>query len=183
MRLIDSIFDLTIKEFSMKPHTAWSSCALVLGLALSVAAAAQNAPPAAGPPPGNGPTPAERAIEYRQALFTLVGGNFGPIGAILQGHAPYNAADVAKHAERVAFLATMADDAFPEISKDGKTKAKPEIWSNKEGFAKALKAFQDSSANLAALVKQDSTDSAAFKAAAGKVGESCKGCHDDFRAK
>ena len=105
------------------------------------------------------------------------------IGAILQGKAEYNAADVSKRAERVAFLATMAEDAFPEISKDGKTKAKPEIWTNKEGFAKALKAFQDSSANLAAVVKQDNTNSAAFKAAAGKVGEACKGCHDDFRAK
>jgi cytochrome c556 len=132
---------------------------------------------------GNMPSPAERAIEYRQALYTLVGGNFGPIGGILQGRAEYNPAEVAKRVERVAFLATMASDAFPEISKEGKTKAKPEIWSDKEGFAKAIKAFEDSTAGLATLVKTDHTNSAAFKAAAGKVGEACKGCHDNYRAK
>ena len=170
----------------MKLLKSGSTCTMLLGLVLSLTAAAQNAPPPGGPPPGAMgpmPSPADRAIEYRQALYTLVGGNFGPIGAILQGKAEYNAADVSKRAERVAFLATMAEDAFPEISRDGKTKAKPEIWTNKEGFAKALKAFQDSSANLVAVVKQDNTNSAAFKAAAGKVGEACKGCHDDFRAK
>jgi len=170
----------------MKLRTAWFSHALLLGVTLSLTAAAQNAPQAGGSPPGGPgamPSPAERAIEYRQALYTVVGGNFGPIGGILQGKAEYHAADVAKRAERLAFLATMAGDAFPEISKTGKTKAKPEIWSNQDGFAKAVKAFEDSTANLAALVKTDNTNSAAFKAAAGKVGEACKGCHDDFRAK
>jgi cytochrome c556 len=77
----------------------------------------------------------------------------------------------------------MAPDAFPDVSKDGKTKAKPEIWTDTTGFAKAMKEFGDSSAALAALVKTDHTNSAAFKAAAGKVGEACKGCHDNFRAK
>lgn len=129
------------------------------------------------------PTPAERAIQYRQALYTVIGGTFGPIGGILQGRAEYNAADVARRADRIAFLATMAGDAFPEISKDGKTKAKPEVWTDKAGFAKAVKTFEESTSMLAALVKKDNTNSAAFKAAAGKVGEACKGCHDNFRAK
>ena len=129
------------------------------------------------------PSPAERAIEYRQALYTVIGGNFGPIGGILQGHGEYNAADVAKRVQRVAFLATMVGDAFPEISKDGKTKAKAEIWTDKEGFAKAVQKFVDASANLQSVVSKDHTNSAAFKDAAGKVGEACKGCHDDYRAK
>jgi cytochrome c556 len=77
----------------------------------------------------------------------------------------------------------MADEAFPEISKDGETKAKPEIWSDKAGFATRLKNFQDSSAALATLVKTDHANSPAFKAAVGKVADSCKDCHDNFRAK
>jgi len=169
----------------MKLRTALTSCVLVLGATMASTAMAQTPPAGGGGGGGGGPqkSPAERAIEYRQALYTLVGGNFTPIGNILQGRGEYNAADVTKRAERVAFLATMAPDAFPEVSKDGKTKAKPEIWTDKAGFAKAMKEFGDSSAALAALVKTDHTNSAAFKAAAGKVGEACKGCHDNFRAK
>lgn len=132
---------------------------------------------------GNQQSPADQAINYRKALYTVIGGNFNGIGAVMRGGAEYNAADIAKRAERVAFLASMTADAYPEISKEGNTRAKPEIWSNRAGFDKAQQAFVESTAALAALVKTDKTNSAAFKAAAGKVGESCGGCHDNFRAR
>ncbi len=159
----------------MKLRTVWTSCALVLGATLALTAAAADA--------GGQPSPAARAIEYRKALYTLVGGNWGAINGVLQGRVEYNAAEVAKRADRVAFLAAMAGEAFPEVSKDGDTKAKPEVWTDKAGFATAVKNFEESSAALAALVKTDKTNSAGFKAAAGKVADSCKGCHDNFRAK
>ena len=57
------------------------------------------------------------------------------------------------------------------------------MWTDKAGFAKAVKDLEDSSAALAALVKKDNTNSAAFKAAATKVADSCKGCHDGYRTK
>jgi cytochrome c556 len=168
----------------MQMRTVLTSCALVLSAVLSgganAAEGAAAAPAGASPPQ---PTPAERAIDYRKAVFTVLGGNFGPIGGVLQGRMPYDAKDVAKRAERVAFMAGLAAEAFPEISKTGNTKAKPEIWTDKEGFDKAVKTLADSTAALAALVKTDNTNSAAFKAAAGKVGEACKGCHDNYRAK
>jgi cytochrome c556 len=179
----------------MKTRTALKSCALIIGATLAFSALAQNAPPPAGPAGagpggpgggarmGGGPSPAERAIEYRKALYTVIGANYTPIGNVLQGRGEYNAADVAKRADRVAFLAAMANEAFPEISKEGNTKAKPDIWTNPDDFAQKVKAFTESTAALATLVKTDKTNSAAFKAAAGKVGESCKGCHDNYRAK
>jgi cytochrome c556 len=170
----------------MQMRTALTSCALVLGAILSSGAIAAEGPagaaPAAGPPPGM-PSPAERAIEYRKAVYTVLGGNFGPIGGVLQGRAPYDAKEIAKRAERVAFMAGLAAEAFPEISKTGNTKAKPEIWTDKPGFDKAMKELGDSTAGLAALVKTDQTNSDAFKKAAGRVGQACKGCHDNYRAK
>lgn len=178
----------------MKFGTVMKSGALVLCAALSLAAMAQNGPPPGGPPPAGGPpggpgaggpppgmpSPAEMAIGYRKAVFTVLAGNFMPIGGILRG-GEYNAATVARNAERVAFIATLVGDAFPAISKDGNTKAKPEIWSDKDGFAKRVKDLTDATSALAALVKKDPTNSADFKAAAGKVGEACKGCHDNYK--
>ena len=167
----------------MQMRYALSSCALVLGAVLaSGAMAAEGAAPAGGAM-GGMPSPAQRAIEYRKAVMTIVGATYGPIGGVLAGRAPYNAADIGKRAERLAFMAGLAAEAFPEVSKDGDTKTKPEAWTDKAGFDKAMQAFGDSSAALAMLVKTDPTNSDAFKAAAGKVGQSCKGCHDNYKAK
>jgi len=164
--------------------------ALIVGL-MSVVAIAQNGPPPGAPPPGGpggggppGPqkSPGERQVEYRQAVFTVLSGNFGPLGAMAGGKAPFDAAEVQLRAPRVAAMALMIGDAFPETSKDvGGTKAKPEIWSDTAKFAAAVREIQSKTAALATLVASDKTNSAAFQKAVGEVGGACKGCHDDFR--
>ena len=127
------------------------------------------------------PSPADEAIQYRQAVYTVLGTNFMPLGAMLQGKAPFNGAVASKSADRVAYLATMVGDAFPEISKNGKTSAKPEIWTHRADFDKKVAALVSSTDALAKLLRKDRTDSAAFKKAAGAVGQSCKSCHDDYK--
>jgi cytochrome c556 len=163
--------------------------ALIAGL-VSVAAFAQNGPPPGGPPPGgpgSGPpgpqkSVGERQVEYRKAVYAVLSGNFGPLGAMAGGKAPYDAAEVQLRAPRVAAMAAMITDAFPESSKGvGDTKAKPEIWTDTAKFAAAVKEIQTKTAALATLVASDKTNSAAFQKAVGEVGGACKGCHDDFR--
>jgi cytochrome c556 len=173
----------------MQTQFALRTCALVLGAVLaSGAMAAEGAPPAGGGPGAGGGgggvqlSPAAQAIAYRKAVYTVLAANWGPIGAVLRG-APYDAKEIGKRAERVAFMAGLAAEAFPEISKDGDTKAKPEIWTDAAGFDKAMAVLVDSSAALAALVKTDQTNSDAFKAAAGKLGQACGGCHRNYRAR
>ena len=136
---------------------------------------------------GGGQTrnPADQAVEYRQALFTVIGGNFTPIGAVLQGRGEFNGASALKSADRTAQLAAMVGDAFPDVSKTGaNTKASPDIWTNRAEFDKIAKDFADHTAALAAVLKKDNkTASAEFKTAATAVAGDCKGCHDKFRAK
>ena len=153
-----------------------------------MAVLAAEAPPPGGAPPqagGSGPadpSPAQIAVEYRQSLYNVLGHNFMPIGAMLQGHTPFNGTQAAKHADRVAYIATMLGDAFPEISKDGKTEAKPEIWTHRAEFDKKLEGFVADTAALARLLRTDKTNAVAFKKAAGAVGQDCKGCHDKFKS-
>jgi cytochrome c556 len=164
--------------------------ALIIGLA-SLAAIAQIGPPPGGPPPGGpggggapGPqeSAGERQVEYRRAVFTVLAGNFGPLGAIAGGKAPYDAAGVQLRAPRVVAMAGMIADAFPESSKGvGDTKAKPEVWTDTAKFAAAAKELQSKSAALAMLVASDKTNSPAFQKAVADVGWACKACHDDFR--
>lgn len=189
-------------SFNKSRSAAAAIGALLLGAIVSMAALAQT-PPAGGPPPGGAPagnadgmgaggppggmqmpSPAEQAISYRKALYDVIGGNFMPIGSVLQGRAEFNGADMLKRAERTAQLAAMLDDAFPDVSKTGNTKANPEIWTNRAEFDKLTKDFIDHSAALAAVLKKDNkTASDAFKTAATAVAQDCSTCHKKFRAR
>jgi cytochrome c556 len=153
------------------------SCASVLVLFAIQQGAMSQSPPA--------PSPAKRAIDERKAIFTLIGANFRPIGEQLQGRASLSDADARKRAERVAFLAVLSSEAFSEVSNVGDpgTRAKPEIWSRRAEFDKSVAEFVKRTQTLSQVVATQGTGSAAFKAAAGAVGESCKACHDDYRSK
>ncbi|MGC3981934.1 MAG: cytochrome c [Steroidobacteraceae bacterium] len=169
--------------------------AIVSATAIAQAPPAGAAPGGAGGPgagmgaggaPGGGmqmPSPAEQAISYRKALFDVISGNFSPIGGVLQGRAEFNGADAAKRAERLAQLAVMLDDAFPDISKTGNTKSLEDIWTKRAEFDKLSKDFVDHTAALAAVLKKDKTNSAEFKAAATAVAQDCQTCHKNFRAR
>jgi cytochrome c556 len=67
---------------------------------------------------------------------------------------------------------------FPAGSDKGppETYAKPEIWSDPDGF----KAAEDNAFKaLEALTA--TTDEAGFKTAMGGLGKACMGCHEKFR--
>jgi cytochrome c556 len=63
----------------------------------------------------------------------------------------------------------------------GKTQALAEIWTKPEEFQAAMKKFSDSAPKLYAAA--NANDVAGVKAAFGDVGQSCKNCHQTFRAK
>jgi cytochrome c556 len=56
------------------------------------------------------------------------------------------------------------------------TWAKPEVWTDPDGFAAAGKAFYDKYLALKATA-----DEASFKAALPAFTGTCKGCHEKFR--
>ena len=86
----------------------------------------------------------------------------------------------AEQIEIVAMLNRMQFVAFIDGSeKGGNTRAKPEVWSEKDKFAAAVAKSQDDVLKLVAAGKSGSLDQ--IKAAVGAVGQSCKGCHDVFQ--
>jgi cytochrome c556 len=153
----------------------------IMGLALAVLGAAGvfavHSSLAAGKP-----TKAEMEVDYRQSLYTVIGGNFGPLGDMAGGKAPFDAAEAKKRAERVAFLAPLLKEAFPADSNGvAHTAAKPEIWTDTAGFNEALQLLIDRSAALAAAA--NGGDATKIKAAIADTGKACKGCHDKYRVK
>jgi cytochrome c556 len=119
------------------------------------------------------------AIKDRQALLKEMGKASGPVGAMLQGKAPFDIAPVKAALTIYSDHSTKLKDMFPDDSKDGDTKALPAIWEKKAEFLAIFdKLKADSDAAMTSI-----TDEASFKATMGGVFGNCQTCHDSFQKK
>ena len=122
----------------------------------------------------------ENYIKYRQAMMKAIGGHNAAASQIIRGKvAPEG--DLLMHALALAELNRNLTRLFPEGSDFGETRAKEEIWAQWAKFEQAAEAAKKASADFSAAAagKDPAQIANAFKA----LGESCKGCHKDFRAK
>lgn len=155
-------------------------------LALSAAAAvvvmtgtsaqAQTAAPA-------GPKP-EQLIKWRQSAYQVIAWNNGRIKASLDG--TYHKEDVQKAANAIAALANSGLGALYAPGTDKgtgwhPTTAKPEIWAAGSKVGEYATNFSNEANELAKVAATG--DVALVKAQFGKLGRTCKACHDDYKAK
>jgi cytochrome c556 len=118
------------------------------------------------------------AIKARHEAMETIGDAMGPLGAIAKGESPFDAAVVEKNAGTIAENLKKAATLFPEGSDEGdvETWAKAEIWSNSADFELKMQTARTQAEALQAV-----TEEAAFRPALGKLGNSCKSCHQDYR--
>lgn len=120
----------------------------------------------------------EETLKMRQGLMQAVKYNFAPVGAFAQGKGELPA-DAAQRAANLAALAKMAPAAWAKGSENLQgAETKPEAFGSAD-FAKGWEMMGDAAAKLAAAAAAGNAD--AIKAAAGGVGKTCKGCHDNFK--
>lgn len=122
----------------------------------------------------------DRATEYRQSLMHVVGWNFGTMSAMNKGKMPFDAAEFAKRADRVAFLSDQLLEGFQKAPPAGvKTDAKPEIWTHFDDFSAKAKDFVTEAKALSdiAKAKDEAKDKEQFKKLAG----ACKACHEKYQ--
>lgn len=147
------------------------SFSLLFALSMIAATASAEAP---------GPKP-EQVIGYRQSLFKTIVWNFLPMGAMVKGNKPWDAAEFKRRSIAVAFAAVQLDEAFTAGSDKGAvTDALPAIWQQPEDFAAKLKAFQQTSNALRLAAAGGDQDR--IKAAFGDVRQACGACHEKYRA-
>ncbi len=116
-------------------------------------------------------------IKHRQGVMEAIGGHFGATYASMRDMEQF-AENRQFHAESVAKLAKIAAKTFPTGSGEGKTEALPAIWEKPERFQAAMDDFLLKADEFAAA---STKDLGSLAAAAKALGQSCKGCHDDFR--
>ena len=122
---------------------------------------------------------ADAAIKYRQSAMSLQGNHMGRLFAMINGQVPFDAKVAADNIEITAMLNRLQFSAFIDGSDKGNTRAKPEIWVEKDKWAAAVAKSQDDVLKLAAAGKSGNLDT--IKTAAGAVGQSCKACHDAYQ--
>jgi cytochrome c556 len=126
----------------------------------------------------------EEQIQYRQAGYSFMSWNMGKIKSNLEGD--YNAEQVAAAADAIAAIANSGMGALfgPGTDKDVgnvKTRVKPEFFENMEDVGKIAGNFVAAADNLAAAAAGG--DQVEVSNAFGKLGETCKACHDEYRMK
>jgi len=151
----------------MKKSLLAAAMAVILGVGLAQSAFAQVKP--------------EILVKQRQAKMILQGKYLGPLFAVAQGKAPYNAAAVQRDAGFLDNLTRMAWDGFDPSTRNEKSRALPAIYDNNAKFKEYANRLENEVARLVTLSKGG--DEAAVKTQIGAIGKTCGGCHDDFRQK
>jgi adenylosuccinate lyase len=121
----------------------------------------------------------EDAIKYRQSVYTLIASHFSRLQPMVKGEVPYDPAQAKANVALLKALATLPRAAFAAGTEGGG--ARPEIWSDGEGFKKAQQKFEDNVDKLSVAV--ESGNLAKLRTAFSEVGASCKACHDSYRNK
>ena len=89
---------------------------------------------------------------------------------------------ITQSAEKLNKWANEMHEYFPkgsEANTSNKSQASDNIWSDPEGFKKAIKTFEKASAKLIKISKNKNIDDTA--SSFREVASSCKGCHQKFR--
>jgi len=121
----------------------------------------------------------------RIGYFKLVNLEMGGLAAMAQGKAPYDAEKAKALASDLGTLSGYLHDdlLMPGTSNAelaGKTRALPAIWEKPEDYRAKAESFRQAVVDLNQVAGQGQE---ALAPAVGKLGATCKACHDDYRAK
>ncbi|MGO2131794.1 MAG: c-type cytochrome [Halomonas sp.] len=126
----------------------------------------------------------DKAIEYRQDVLGVMAWQMGPLGAMAKGDVDYDAEEFQLRANNLAALADMPWEGFVEGSFRGgdhsvDNDALAKISDNMDDFMSKSNDLVVETTTLAELSGGD--DFSAMRRQVGKVGQSCKSCHDEYR--
>lgn len=126
----------------------------------------------------------EQVIKWRQSVYQVLGWNSNRIKANVEG--TFNREEVVRAANSTAAIANSGLGALYVVgTEQGKgwhdTAAKPEIFKDGKKVGDLAANFAREANELAKVAVNG--DQAAVKAQFGKLSQTCKSCHDDYKVK
>jgi len=123
----------------------------------------------------------ETQIKLRQAAYDLMNYALGGLDAMVQGKRPYDKEEAGRLADLLAQNAQFPRRFFGEGTGEGKTRAKPEIWTHRADFDAKMDEMVTEAAKMPAAAR--SGNLAALKSQVNSVGDACDQCHENYRVK
>ncbi|ABK43624.1 cytochrome c, class II [Magnetococcus marinus MC-1] len=125
----------------------------------------------------------DAVIQQRKGVMGIIGANMGFMGCTLKGACDAGPKVTLKQAQSLAFAASISLATFAENVKGAsvKTTASPKIWDDWASYKKGMQIMEERALDLVDAVK--SGDKGSMGAAMKGLGETCKGCHDNYREK
>jgi cytochrome c556 len=119
----------------------------------------------------------------RQAIFKQMLKVSEDLGGMLRGRLPFKAQAFAEGAARLDQLTRTPWQHFPQIKEEsGETRAKDDVWLRQARFQVLARQMEVSTAALVAATTTAGLQSADLVAPMQRVEDSCKACHEEFRA-
>ncbi|NND68324.1 MAG: cytochrome c [Halioglobus sp.] len=119
---------------------------------------------------------------YRQSWFALIGFTVNPLFSMLKGETPWDEKTLAASSGQLATLVNMEwRQGFAPGSEQGTTRAKPEIWENREDFKAKMEDLRKAANELDEVVAGGERE--AIAGSIGALGQACKACHDEYKSK
>ncbi|MEQ3697280.1 MAG: cytochrome c [Pseudomonadales bacterium] len=122
----------------------------------------------------------ERTIDYRQSVYSVVGKQMGTLAGMARGRIEYSQPAAQLAADTIAQLALVAPHTFSDesVGVEG-TDALAAYQTDRADFDAIMEDFQAASATLA-LALDDAAELP--RGEFGAMAQTCKGCHDQFKA-
>ncbi|MGC9419049.1 MAG: c-type cytochrome [Rhodovulum sp.] len=127
----------------------------------------------------------EEVVDARRGFYSLLGANMGALVSMVKGETEYDGAAAQTYADNMKLLTgyNMGHLYAPGTSNadmPGKTRALPAIWEDGAGVQEKGMAYVQAVEKLNEVA---GLDKAELAKAVQELGGTCKGCHDDYRAK
>jgi cytochrome c556 len=122
----------------------------------------------------------EDAIRYRQSAYFIMGVQMGRINSELKAATP-NVTAIQRSAGIIESTFRLPGEGYIPGSDKGRTKAKPEIFTDREKVGEIAKKAGAEIAKLNEVAKTG--DIAAIRTQFNATADACDSCHDNFRNK
>ncbi|QTF91094.1 cytochrome c [Halomonas sp. BM-2019] len=128
----------------------------------------------------------DKAIEYRQDALRVMAWQLGPMGDMAQGDIDYDAEAFARRASNLAAVSHLPWEGFIEgsLRNDGhgiETRALAAIGDDWADFEERQATLRQEAATLAEMAEAGEEFNA-LRRQVGAVVNSCRACHDNYRA-
>ncbi len=142
----------------------WTAMFLVLGLGAGVASAHEGVK--------------DPDVLARMQSMSRLKEELALLGGMAKGEARFDAAEARAAARSLSQEATRIVPLFDVRANDPASEALPEIWTRFDDFETRAAATADAAAGAA----QGITDRKSLRRAMGRIGKTCRSCHENYRA-